>query len=87
MSNVVVNRGAVDDRSSSFQMWHDMFGDVEYGKDVRVEHILELFGSQVLQRRLLKLSRSVIDENLELSQSFLCLRNNLLAILRVNLAT
>lgn len=61
MADVVVNRRAIDYRSSAFEMRKTSFGDIKARKDVRIEGILDLFGTQFQQRRLLNLCAGIID--------------------------
>lgn len=82
MTHVMVYGCTVDDSGAALEMGETSFRDVKHGENVDVEGILKLFRRQFLERRLFELCSSIIDQNLKISQPFLCLRNNLFAILK-----
>jgi hypothetical protein len=43
VSNIMIDRCAIDNGSSSFEMGKACFGDIKHGEDIRVERILKLF--------------------------------------------
>jgi hypothetical protein len=62
-----------------------VFRDVKHGEDICTERIHKLFRRQFLDGQLLELRRSIVNEDLKVSDSLLCFLHNLFTALPLTL--
>jgi hypothetical protein len=85
MAGVMIDGYAIYDCGAALEMGEGVFCDEEHGKDVCIECILQLFRRQFLDGRLFELGSSMVDEDLKVSESFLCFLHNLFTVLPLTL--
>ena len=67
MSNIVIDRSAIDDGGSALEMGQSRFCNIKHGENISVESILKLFSRQLQKRRLFQLCSSIIDQDLKIT--------------------